>query len=64
MSDYFLEKRKLWASEKSVNKHAYETICGKCSETIYLVIKVQISKRHEKIAACLHVLFTLARPAR
>ena len=64
MSEDFFKLRGLYSCERSVIKRPYETIFGKCSENIYLFIKVQISKRHEKLAACLHVLFTLPRPAR
>ena len=48
MSDYFFKKRKLWASEKSVNKRPYERISNKCNGPIYLFIKDQASKRHAK----------------
>ena len=63
MSDYFLEKRKLWASEKSVNKRTYERISNKCNGPIYFFIKDQASKRHAKEADYLHLFWTLLHQA-
>ena len=49
----------MYSWTKSVSKRPYERIFTKCSEDIYFLIQIHVSKRHAKESACLHLFITL-----